>query len=207
MITLSLPEIVQKFLDDHSYIEGQMPLVSERERTISIIQPALHEFLQGTITLIQLKDVINQMKRPWYSGKGISHAIIEIDTFVKNHLKSNKEAEEHLRTILQDLNTHTVGQTIERCYTFLMQERDRLQHTGLSTSAIVKPASSAYIIPLLALWLDSEGDIIICTLSGRNTINWLVREGVIPGDPDLKLSGSGVIIQTLRTIRSVFVAL
>ncbi|BCL80115.1 AAA family ATPase [Ktedonobacteria bacterium brp13] len=198
MITQTLPEIVQKFLADHHYIEERMRTTAEREQTLPAIQTALHDFIQGKINFVQLNAVLNQAKNRWYAGRHNTpgHPNIELTKFAKYHVESNNEANEQFRALLQNLNARTIGQKIEQCYAFLLQERDRLRHAGLSSGTIVAPRSSAFLISLIAHWLDPEGEFIICTEYVRISMAVLVREGLIPNSTDFKPSGDAFIIRT-----------
>ncbi|GLV54337.1 hypothetical protein KDH_11850 [Dictyobacter sp. S3.2.2.5] len=133
----------------------------------------------------------------WYVGKNNrGYFNTTLQKFAKHYVGSNPEASEQFRALLQDLNARTLGHKIEQCYTFLQQEKNRLQDTGLSVHSIISPISSAFIMSQFAHWLDPQGELLISTQYVRESTVKLVRGGLLPNHTELKPSGSDFIIRT-----------
>lgn len=197
MITQPLAEITQRFLNDHANMEKLMQNSAWRAQTIPNIQPALHEFIQGYSTFAQLSAVLTMPQNGWYVGENNSgYFNISLRKFAKNYIGSNNEASEQSRALLQDLNVRTLGQKIEQCYTFLLQEKNHLQDTGLGVHSTISPISSAFIMSQFAHWLDPQGELLISTQYVRKSTVTLVRGGLLPNHTELKPRGSDFIIRT-----------
>ncbi len=193
-----LQNIIQSYLSDTDEYQARLQLINQRTTSLPLFQNIIHNFITDQISLSEFGDQLSRALQPatiWYAQQPF---LMEIRKFSKNHNDSNNYAASQLRSILTDLNAHTLGSHIEQFHQFLSKERIRLLREGKSSSTIVATGNSAHIVSLFAQWLDPDGDIALCREGIRTGILKFIQEGLIQPRNDLKLTSTSISITNAR---------
>jgi MoxR-like ATPase len=122
--------------------------------------------------------------------------MMELKKFGKYHIGPDNTARETFHRLIDGLNRQNVGQRIEQCYNFLLQERERLHKEEKNSKMIVPASRSAFIISMFAYWLDPHEPAIIYYESFRKGLFALVSKELVPALPDRMMGPSTITIKT-----------
>src|SRR5437588_108421 len=152
----TLESIVQMYLSDTAFHDEQRTIADKRNASIAPIRAIILRFINGYATLAQFCDELKVLYKMQEWGASGPDFLMEMNKLNIHHTNQGEtnDVETHLRLLLTGLNRNTVGQRIEQFATFLGQEQQRLTQLGQESRVIVSPGTSAFIISLLAFWLD-----------------------------------------------------
>lgn len=196
-MTLTLDEVVQKYLADEMFQQERERITYERQKTLAPLQMTIARFVRGSLNLQQFRIQLEQTLNTWddWGTSGIGF-MMQLNILRKHHDSTSHDAETRLRLLLNGLEAQNVGQRIEEFYKFLSTERERLYKEGKTSRMAANPLHSAFIISLFAFWLDPQGDTIIYYDSLRKGLHKLIKAGIVPYPADLQLENDTIRIRT-----------
>lgn len=192
----TLREIIDAYLTDDATLSRHRMVAEQRNASLPLIQSIIRNFVQGEITLAEFRERLDKALRPAEIWSAQGRFMMEISKFAKNHNDTTHVSAKTLQDIFLQLNSKNVGYYIEYFYHFLLKERERLRRAGIQSGSIVAPGNSALIISLFAFWCDPEGKPIICKEGVRKGLHTLIKTGIMPEIPALKLGTAAVEIST-----------
>src|SRR5450432_2770094 len=201
-VMTSLEDVVQEYLQDTEFQLEWQVVAKERRASIPRYQPTVSKFIDGTYTLHEFRNALKTLYQDKSWGASSSGFLMVLNQLANNHVPTNPDIEANFRFILRDLNTQNVGQRIEQFYNHLTQEKKRLQASGLSDRKIASPGKSAFIISLLALWLNYPAELYVCYPSLRAGLQLLLNEKLLLTPTNIHLS-KGIEIKSEADYRAV----
>ncbi|HEY4036867.1 MAG TPA: AAA family ATPase [Ktedonobacteraceae bacterium] len=208
---VTLPDIVQAYLEDQEFQQRWSSLATKRDASIPKLQDVTLRFVRAELAM---KAFCSQLEKTLRSdedwGATSFGFMMELNKLNKYHNETSSLAEEHLRETLHGLNKATLGDRIEEFYDFLLKERERLRHEGKSGAMIVSASRSPFILSLFAFWLDPEKQPIIYYDSLRKGLHTLIKAGTVPESPGLTLGPTAIEIRTAadhRTVEAIVTAI
>jgi len=194
---LTLHDVVQAYIADSDFQMKREVLRKKRDDSIPPLQGVIQRFIQGEINLqifrSQLDKTLHSTDDWGALGFGF---MMELNKLGKYHDEHGNLAENELREVLTGLQASNLGDHIERFYTFLLAERERLRHEGKTSGMVVAARNSAYIVSLFACWLDLEGQPIIYYDSLRKGLFTLIKAGLLSATPQLHLGPNAIEVQS-----------
>ena len=161
-VMTSLDAVVQKYLQDNDFQQARQEVAEKRRATIPYYNAIINKFIDGTSNLDDFRNDLKTLHQEKFWGASSPGFLMVLNELANNHVPTNPDFEANFRFILRDLNTQNVGQRIEQFHHLLIQEKTRLEASGLSDKRIAAPGSSAFIISLLALWLNYPTELYVC---------------------------------------------
>lgn len=196
-MALTLHDVVQAYLADNDFQKTREVLRQKRDDSIPSLQGVTQRFIQGDINLqafrSQLEKTLRSTEDWGATGFGF---MMELNKLGKYHDANGTLAENELREVLTGLQASNLGERIERFYTFLLAERERLRHEGKSSGMIVAARNSAFIVSLFACWLDPAGQPITYYDSLRKGLYTLIKAELLSATPHLHLGPNAIEIQS-----------
>ena len=196
-MALTLEQVAQKYLEDTAYQEEWQSRREKRNANLPTLQAMTQRFIREETDLqsfrTQLQNTLSTSE-PWgANGFGF---MMELNKLGKYHDEHDPIAEAELRTLLAGLNAANEGKRIERFYSFLLQERERLRQEGKSSGMTAAASNSAFIISLFAYWLDPAGEPLIYYDGVRKGLFTLVKANVLPQPRSLQMSSNAVEVRS-----------
>ncbi|GHO49632.1 AAA family ATPase [Ktedonospora formicarum] len=193
----TLVEVIHAYLADTNFRQARVQRAARRDASIPALRVLVQEFIGGDIDIQSFRKQLDKTlhaREDWgATGTGF---MMELNKFGKYHNDTSSYAEEQLRNILRDLSASNLGQRIEQCYKFLLQERDRLRREGKSSNMIVAARNSAFMISLFAFWLDAEHSSIIYYESLRKGVFLLIKAYIVSQPPNLQLGPNAIEVHS-----------
>ncbi len=187
-VMTNLDDVVQNYLQDNTFQQSRQVVAEKRRVSIPHYNAIVHKFIDGTYNLDEFRNALKTLHQDKFWGAHSPGFLMELNKLTNNHLPTNPDIEANFRFILRDLDTQNVGQRIEQFYNLLMQEKKRLEALGLSDKKIVSPGNSAFIISLLALWLNYPAELYVCYPSLRTGLQALLNAKLLLTPVDIHLS-------------------
>jgi MoxR-like ATPases len=191
----SLDVLIQKYLEDSEYQQDRKRIFQEREATLPFYRGLIQRFIDSTFNLTDLRDGFKRLHQDLCWGAKGPGFLMEFNRLVSNHLPTNPDIEANIRFILTDLTVDNVGEKIEQFYALMVSEEKRLNQLGDKKSHVA-PGNSAFIISLLALWLDYPREPYVYYWSLRVGLAALINTGFIPGPKEITISSRGITVKT-----------
>ncbi|GHO56058.1 AAA family ATPase [Ktedonobacter robiniae] len=193
----TLAEVIHAYLADTKFRQARIQLAARRNASIPALRALVQEFIQGDIDIQSLRIQLEKTLRAGEDWEATGFGfMMELNKFGKYHNDASSYAEKQLRHILSGLNARNLGQRIEQCYKFLLQERERLRRDGKSSNMIVAARNSAFMISLFAFWLDAEHSSIIYYESLRKGIFLLIKAYLVSQPPNLRLGPNAIEVHS-----------
>ncbi|HYU75735.1 MAG TPA: hypothetical protein VEL31_23940, partial [Ktedonobacteraceae bacterium] len=174
-VMTSLDAVVQEYLQDTKFQQLRETINHQRNESIPHYRAIVHKFIDGTYNLDEFRNALKTLHQDKFWGASSPGFLMELNRLANNHVPTNPDIEANFRFILRDLNTQNVGQRIEQFYNLLIQEKKRLEAPGLSNKRSASPGNSAFIISLLALWLNHPAELYVCYPSLRTGLQALLN--------------------------------
>lgn len=201
-VMTSLDEVVQKYLKDTIFQQSRQTIAEKRRATIPHYKAIVHKFIDGTSNLDEFRTALKTLHQDTFWGAHSPGFLMELNKLANNHVLTNPDVEANFRFILRDLSAQNVGQRIEQFYKLLTQEKSRLEALNMLGNKIVSPGSSAFIISLLAFWLDHTAELYVCYPSLRKGLSTLLNMKVLLTPIEIQLD-NGIEIRSEADYRAV----
>src|SRR6266487_4483738 len=201
-VMTSLEAVVQKYLQDSNFQQARQAIAEKRSVSIPHYKAIVNKFIDGTYNLDEFRNALKTLHQDKFWGASSPGFLMELNRLANNHVPTNPDIEANFRFILRDLNTQNVGQRIEQFYNLLIQEKKRLEAPGLSNKRSASPGNSAFIISLLALWLNHPAELYVCYPSLRTGLQALLNAKLLLTPVDIQLS-KGIEIKSEADYRAI----
>ena len=189
-VMTNLDTIVQTYIQDIKFQQARQVVAEKRRASIADYNAVIHKFADGTYTLNAFRYALKMLHQDIFWGAHSNDFLMELNKLANNHVPVSPNVEAHFRSILRNLNAHNVGQRIEQFYDLLTQEKAYMEALGLSDNKIVSPGNSAFIISLIAFWLDHTAPPYICYPSLRTGLHALLNAKLLSTPIDLQFGKS-----------------
>ncbi|HXL36302.1 MAG TPA: AAA family ATPase [Ktedonobacteraceae bacterium] len=187
-VMTSLEAVVQKYLQDSNFQQARQAIAEKRSVSIPHYKAIVNKFIDGTYNLDEFRNALKTLHQDKFWGASSPGFLMELNQLANNHVPTNPDIEANFRFILRDLNAQNVGQRIEQFYNLLIQEKKRLEASGLSDRKIASPGNSAFIISLIAFWLNYPAELYICYPSLRTGLQALLNAKLLLTPVDIQLN-------------------
>src|SRR5579864_5103342 len=171
----NLDTIAQIYIQDTEFQQARQVIAEKRLASIPRYNAVVHKFVDGTYTLNAFRYALKTLHQDIFWGAHSNGFLMELNKLANNHAPLSPHVEAHFRFILRNLNAQNVGQRIEQFHDLLTQEKAYMEALGLSDNKIVSPGNSAFIISLIAFWLDHTAPPYICYPSLRTGLHALLN--------------------------------
>lgn len=168
--------IACQYHHDQPYRQHHQERDHRREASLPELQRILAAFIHAQCSLSDFAHALHAHLRTTEDWRATGFWMMTLKQLGTYH---GEEAETTLRTILRGLNASTTGERIEQCYRFLKQERVRLKDQR-TPGQLAAPGKSAFLISLLAAWLDPAGQVFIVWPNTQKGLAVLLNVGAIP---------------------------
>ena len=201
-VMTSLDTVVQAYLQDTEFQQEWQTATEQRRASIPHYKSTIQKFIDGTYTLNEFRNALKTLHQDKSWGASSPGFLMVLNQLANSHVPTNPDIEANFRFILRDLNVQNVGQRIEQFYNLLTQEKKRLDAAGLSNKKSASPGNSAFIISLLALWLNYPDDLYVCYPSLRAGLQVLLNAKLLLTPTDIQLN-KGIEIKSEADYRAL----
>lgn len=183
----NLDTIVQTYIQDTKFSQKRKFIAGQRRASIPYYNTIVHKFVKGIYNLDEFREALKTLNQDTFWGARSYNFLMELNKLANNHVPVSPDVEIRFRLILDNLNAQNVGQRIEQFYDLLTQEKEYLEILEVSSSKIASPGNSAFIISLMAFWLDHTAAPYICYPSLRSGLRTLLNTRLLLIPADIQL--------------------